>query len=89
LGTGQVLQAARDERQCRAGVAVTACGLLGWLLYDALGLDSAQLAVAGMAGVVVIIASSVPMWNEMLRYARGEPVGTDRSGRASRTDRSR
>jgi hypothetical protein len=37
----------------------------------------------------VIIASSVPMWNEILRYARGEPVGTDRSGRASRTDRSR
>ena len=61
------------------------------MLYDALGLESAQLAVAvaGLAGVVVIIASSVPMWNEILRYARGEPVGTDRSGRASRTDRSR
>jgi hypothetical protein len=30
----------------------------------------------------VIIASSVPMWNQILRYARGEPLGTDRSGRA-------
>ena len=86
-----MLQAARDERQCRAGVALSAFGLLGWLLYDALGLESAQLAVAvaGLAGVVVIIASSVPMWNEILRYARGEPVGTECSGRASRTDRSR
>jgi hypothetical protein len=54
-------------------VAVTAFGLLGWLLYDALGLESRQLpvAVAGLVGVVVIIASSVPMWNEILRYARG------------------
>jgi hypothetical protein len=54
-------------------VAVTAFGLLGWLLYDVLGLESRQLpvAVAGLVGVVVIIASSVPMWNEILRYARG------------------
>jgi hypothetical protein len=54
-------------------VAVTAFGLLGWLLYDALSLGSAELAVAaaGLAGVVVIIASSVPMWNQILRYARG------------------
>ena len=26
---------------------------------------------AGLAGVVAIIASSVPMWNQILRYARG------------------
>jgi hypothetical protein len=71
-------------------VAVTAFGLLGWLLYDALGLASARLAVAiaGLVGVVAIIASSVPMWNQILRYARGEPNGTDRSGRASRTERA-
>jgi hypothetical protein len=83
--------AARHWYRGALAVAVTAFGLLGWLLYDALGLESAQLAVAvaGLAGVVVIIASSVPMWNEILRYARGEPVGTDRSGRASRTERSR
>jgi hypothetical protein len=67
-------------------VAVTAFGLLGWLLYDPLGLESAQLglAVAGLGGVVAIIASSVPMWNQILRYARGEPIGTDPSGRSSR-----
>jgi hypothetical protein len=60
-------------------VAVTAFGLLGWLLYDPLGLESAQLAVAtaALVGVVAIIASSVPMWNQILRYARGEPAGSD------------
>lgn len=70
-------------------VAVTAFGLLGWLLYDPLGLASAHLAVAtaGLVGVVVIIASSVPNWNQILRYARGERSGTDRPGRASRTER--
>jgi hypothetical protein len=47
--------------------------LLGWLLYDPLGLDEVQVAVAaaGLAGVVAIIASSVPMWNQILAYARG------------------
>jgi hypothetical protein len=60
-------------------VAVTAFGLLGWLLYGPLGLESVQVAVAaaGLVGVVTIIASSVPMWNQILRYARGEPIGTD------------
>jgi len=71
-------------------VAVTAFGLLGWLLYEPLGLGSAQVAVAaaGLTGVVVILASSIPMWNEILRYARGETIGTGRSGQASRTQRS-
>jgi hypothetical protein len=71
-------------------VAVTAFGLLGWLLYDPLGLASAPLAVGvgGLVGVVVIIASSVPMWNQILRYARGEPVGTGpRIGRRGRSGR--
>jgi len=69
-------------------VAVAACGLLGRLLYAPLGLDSAPLAVAaaGLVGVLAIIASSVPMWHQILRYARGEPLGTDPSGRASHTD---
>jgi hypothetical protein len=71
--------AARHWYRGALAVAVTAFGLLGWLLYDPLGLESAQLAVAiaGLVGVVAIIASSVPMWNQILRYARGEPVGTD------------
>jgi hypothetical protein len=65
--------ATRHWYRAALAVAVTAFGLLGWLLYDPLGLESAELAVAGtaLAGVVVIIASSVPMWNQILRYARG------------------
>ena len=45
------------------GVAVTAFGLLGWLLYEPLGLGSAQVTVAaaGLTGVVLIIASSIPI----------------------------
>jgi hypothetical protein len=70
-------------------IAVSLFGLLGWLLYDPLGLKNFPLAVAlsGLVGVVLIIASSVPMWNQILRYARGEPVGIERSGQASRTKR--
>jgi hypothetical protein len=63
------------RHRCRGAlaVAVTAFGLLGWALYDLLSLGSAELAVAAaaLAGVVAIIASSVPMWNQILRYARG------------------
>ena len=57
----------------RVAAAVTAFGLLGWLLYDPLRLDEVQVAVAaaGLVGVVTIIASSVPMWNQILAYARG------------------
>jgi hypothetical protein len=46
------------------------------------------VAVAGLVGAVVIIGSSVPMWNQILAYAQGEPTGTDRSGGAPRTERS-
>jgi hypothetical protein len=79
---------ARHWYRAALAAVVTAHGLLGWLLYKPLGLDSAELAVAaaGLVGVVAIIASSVPMWNQILRYARGEPLGTDPSGRASRTE---
>jgi hypothetical protein len=65
--------AARHWYRAALAVAVTAVGLLGWLLYDLLSLGSAELTVAavGLAGVVAIIASSVPMWNQILRYARG------------------
>jgi hypothetical protein len=65
--------ATRHWYRAALAVAVTAFGLLGWLLYDPLGLDEVQVAVAaaGLVGVVAIIASSVPMWNEILTYARG------------------
>jgi hypothetical protein len=34
-------------------------------------LPELAVAAAGLAGVAAIIASSVPMWNQILRYARG------------------
>jgi hypothetical protein len=82
--------ATRHWYRAALAVAVTLFGLLGWLLYDALDLASAELAVAaaGLAGVVVIIASSVPMWNEILRYARGGPAAGDRPGPAPGTEPS-
>jgi hypothetical protein len=82
--------ATRHWYRAALAVAVTVFGLLGWLLYDALDLASAELAVAvaGLAGVVVIIASSVPMWNEILRYARGGPGGGDARGPAPGTEPS-
>lgn len=64
-------------------VAVSLFGLLGWLLYEPARLNKVPVVVAaaGLVGVAMIIASSVPMWNQILRYARGEPVGIERSGR--------
>jgi hypothetical protein len=65
--------ATRHWYRAALAAAVTAFGLLGWLLYDPLSLDEVQVAIAaaGLAGVVAIIASSVPMWNQILTYARG------------------
>jgi hypothetical protein len=65
--------ATRHWYRAALAVAVTAFGLLGWLLYHPLGLDTVQVAVAavGLVGVVTIIASPVPMWNQILKYARG------------------
>jgi hypothetical protein len=82
--------ATRHWYRAALAVAVTVFGLLGWLLYDALDLASAELAVAvaGLAGVVLIIASSVPMWNEILRYARGGPGGGDARDPAPGTEPS-
>jgi hypothetical protein len=73
--------ATRHWYRAALAVAVTAFGLLGWLLYDPLGLDEVQVAVAaaGLAGVVAIIASSVPMWNQILAYARGGRMSRQRS----------
>ncbi len=65
-------------------IAVSLFGLLGWVLYEPARLEEAPVVVAaaGLVGVVMIIASSVPMWNQILRYARGEPVRIERSGQS-------
>jgi hypothetical protein len=79
---------ASENREIRAvlagphryrGMLAAAAALLslaGFGLYTVLGLDSAQLAVAliALAGIIAVIASSIPMWNRILRFAHGEPV---------------
>lgn len=59
-------------------VAVTAFGLLGWLLYDPLGLESAQLAVA--------TAALVGWWRSSPARSHVEP---DPQVRPRRTGRQR
>ncbi|HEY7429479.1 MAG TPA: hypothetical protein VH641_01975 [Streptosporangiaceae bacterium] len=60
--------------------AAALLSLAGFGLYTLLGLDGAQLAVAliALAGIIAIIASSIPMWNRILRFAHGEPVAPAR-----------
>jgi hypothetical protein len=48
--------------------------LCAWALYDVLRLGQVQLVVAlvALVGIIVFIGSSVPYWNQVLAYARGE-----------------
>ena len=48
--------------------------LAGWALYDVLGLERAQIVVALVAliAITLFLGSSVPYWNRVLAYARGD-----------------
>jgi hypothetical protein len=48
--------------------------LCAWALYDVLRLEQVQLVVAlvALVGIIVFIGSSVPYWNQVLAYARGD-----------------
>jgi len=48
--------------------------LCAWALYDVLRLGQVQLVVAlvALVGIIVFIGSSVPYWNQVLAYARGD-----------------
>lgn len=48
--------------------------LVAWALYDVLRLEQLQIVVALVAliTIIVFLASSVPFWNRVLAYARGE-----------------
>ncbi len=60
----------------RAALAVVfvVLSLCAWALYDTLRLGQAQFIVALVAfiGIIVFVGSSVPYWNQLLAYARGE-----------------
>ena len=55
-------------------VALAALSLAAWALYDVLRLGQAQLIIAILAliGTGAFLASSIPGWNRLLAYARGE-----------------
>ena len=55
-------------------VVFVVLSLCAWALYDALRLGQAQFIVALVAfiSIIVFVGSSVPYWNQLLAYARGE-----------------
>ncbi len=48
--------------------------LAAWALYDVLRLEQVQIVVAlvALVAIIVFLGSSVPYWNRVLAYARGE-----------------
>ena len=74
-----VLRAVGSMVQVRLAflVALAVLYLGAWALYDVLGLHHVRLAVAlcALAGIVAAVGATVPYWNRMLAYARGERAG--------------
>jgi hypothetical protein len=54
--------------------AILVLCLAGWALYDVLRLDQVQIVVAliALVAIILFLGSSVPYWNRVLAYARGE-----------------
>jgi hypothetical protein len=48
--------------------------LVAWALYDVLGLEQLQVVIAlvALVAMIVFLGSSVPYWNRILAYARGD-----------------
>ena len=62
------------------GAALALLSLAGFGLYTLLGLGSAELAVAliALVGIIAVIASSIPMWNRIPRFAHGDTAPSAR-----------
>jgi hypothetical protein len=56
------------------GAVIVVLGLFAFAFYDVLRLGQAQFVIAllAFALIIVFISSSVPFWNRVLAYARGE-----------------
>jgi hypothetical protein len=71
-----LVSALRPHRRMRAVLsAVTIVASLGgWALYDVLRLGQAALIIALLAAVLILVflGSTVPYWNGVLAYTRGE-----------------
>jgi hypothetical protein len=56
------------------GMVILVLCLAAWALYDVLRLEQVQIVVAlvALVAIIVFLGSSVPYWNRVLAYARGE-----------------
>jgi hypothetical protein len=56
------------------GTVIPVLCLIAWALYDVLQLGQVQTVVAlvALVAIIVFLGSSVPYWNRVLAYARGE-----------------
>jgi hypothetical protein len=63
-----------DRVRAVLSAAILVLCLAAWALYDVLRLEQAQIvvALAALVALIVFLGSSVPYWNRILAYARGE-----------------
>jgi hypothetical protein len=63
-----------DGVRAALSAAILVLCLAAWALYDVLRLEQAQIVVAlvALVALIVFLGSSVPYWNRVLAYARGE-----------------
>jgi hypothetical protein len=56
------------------GTVIPVLCLVAWALYDVLQLEKVQIVVAlvALGAIIAFLGSSVPYWNRVLTYARGE-----------------
>lgn len=71
-----VVRALTPQNRIRAalGAVFIVLSLCAWALYDVLRLGQEPFVVALVAfvGIIVFLGSSVPYWNLVLAYTRGE-----------------
>jgi hypothetical protein len=71
-----LVRALAPQNRIRAalGAVIIVASLCAWALYDVLRLGQEQFFVALVAfvGIIVFLGSSVPYWNRVLAYTRGE-----------------
>jgi len=70
------VRALLPQRRLRAALTavIIVVSLCAWALYDVLRLGQVQFVVAlvALVGIIVFLGSSVPYWNRILAYSRGE-----------------
>ena len=71
-----MVYAVRFHSRLRATLSafIIVVSLGAWALYDVLGLGhvSFVIALVAVAGIIVFLGSSIPYWNQVLAYSRGE-----------------